>query len=202
MFARVTTIQGQPDRLEQAISGFRDQTVATAQGQPGFQGAYLLVDRQQGTLLAISVWESEQAMQQSEQAIAQLRAQAAQQVGGTPTVARYEVAVAEGAGAAGYARVTRVQAPADRLEEAIRNYREQVVPAAQQQAGFQGAYLLADRQTGQVLSITVWESEDALRQSEQMAEQQRGQAAQQMGASAPTVERYEIAISVGGGGPA
>jgi heme-degrading monooxygenase HmoA len=52
------------------------------------------LDRQGGKVLAMTLWESEQAMQQSESAVAQLRAQATQQMGGgEPTVERYEVAV-------------------------------------------------------------------------------------------------------------
>ena len=93
MFARVTTVQGPADQLDETIRNLREQVVATLRGQPGFQGFYVLIDRQQGKQLAISLWESEQAMQQSEQAIAQLRTQAAQQMGGTPTVERYEVVV-------------------------------------------------------------------------------------------------------------
>jgi heme-degrading monooxygenase HmoA len=97
MFARVTTIRGSADRMDEmdeAIRNYQAQAVPTVQSQSGFKGTYLLVDRQSGKALAITLWESEQAMQQSESAVAQLRAQAAQQVGGgEPTVEHYEVAV-------------------------------------------------------------------------------------------------------------
>jgi heme-degrading monooxygenase HmoA len=92
-----------------------------------------------------------------------------------------------------YARVTTVQVPTDQQDESIRQFREQTIPAARQQAGFQGAYLLVDRQSGKAIGITLWESEAAMRQSEQMAQQQRSQVPLQPGA-APSIERYEVAV--------
>ena len=98
MFARVTRAQGQVDRLEEFVRNFREQAAPLVRAQPGFQGAYLLVDRQQGNVLAISLWESEQAMRQSEQAIGPRRMQPMQQLGGMPMVTQYEVDVLEGGG--------------------------------------------------------------------------------------------------------
>jgi heme-degrading monooxygenase HmoA len=59
--------------------------------------------------------------------------------------------------------------------------------------GFEGAYLLIDRESGRAMTVTLWESEDALRQSEERANQLRAQVAQDLGATgAPTVDRYEV----------
>ncbi len=94
MYARVTTFQTPPDRLEDGVRTFQEQTVPMLRGQPGFRNVYLLANRQQGTVLVIGLWESEDAMRRSEQLVEQGRTQAAQQVGaGTPTVERYEVLV-------------------------------------------------------------------------------------------------------------
>ena len=47
------------------------------------------------------------------------------------------------------------------LDEAISLYRDSVVPAAKQQKGFKGLYLLTltDRSAGKGISITLWETE-------------------------------------------
>ncbi len=93
-FTRATRVEGTPDRLEEGIRTFREQTVPTLQGQAGYKGAYLLVDRQSGKAISFSVWESEEAMRQSEQAITQQRTQITQQMGAsTPQVEQYEVLV-------------------------------------------------------------------------------------------------------------
>jgi hypothetical protein len=59
-----------------------------------------------------------------------------------------------------YARVTTTQFSPYRLDESIHIVREQVVPAAQQQAGFKGYLMLVDRSTGKGITITLWEGEE------------------------------------------
>jgi hypothetical protein len=54
---------------------------------------------------------------------------------------------------------------------------------------------LADRQSGRMTAITLWESDDALRQSEQQANQLREQAAQAGGQRVGGVDRYEVAVA-------
>jgi hypothetical protein len=59
MYARVTTTQFSPYRLDEAISIIRDNTVPAAQKQAGFKGYLLLVDRSTGKGITITLWEEE-----------------------------------------------------------------------------------------------------------------------------------------------
>lgn len=94
-----------------------------------------------------------------------------------------------------FARATRLEGSPDRLKEAIRQFREQTLPAAQQQPGFGGGMLLADRSSGAAMALTLWESEANMRDSEQFASQQRSQVASAAGASGePRVEHYEVVV--------
>jgi hypothetical protein len=95
MHARVTTVAGSPDQLDAGIDGFRVNVVPFARDHG--KGAILLVDRQTGEGLAITLWEDEQALRASEEQANALRAEAADQLGAmqAPTVGRYEVAVFE-----------------------------------------------------------------------------------------------------------
>jgi heme-degrading monooxygenase HmoA len=61
--------------------------------------------------------------------------------------------------------------------------------------GFQGVYFLVDRQSGKGLSITLWESEEAMRASEDAANQLRSESAEASGEEILGVERYEVAIA-------
>jgi len=47
----------------------------------------------------------------------------------------------------------------EKAEEGIRIFEESVVPSAQTQKGFRGAYLLADRQAGRCIALTFWDDE-------------------------------------------
>ncbi len=95
-----------------------------------------------------------------------------------------------------FARVTSLAGAPDRADEGIRNFQEQVLPAGRQLAGFKGACLLMDRTSGDALAVTIWESEEAMRGSEEAASRLRAGAAQEVGATAaPTVSRYEVVVS-------
>jgi hypothetical protein len=93
--ARVTTINGSPDDVDSGIENFRTNVVPFAREQG--TGAILLVDRQSGSAIAITLWSDEQAMRASEAAANTLRANAAEEMGASdaPDVGRYEVAVFE-----------------------------------------------------------------------------------------------------------
>jgi heme-degrading monooxygenase HmoA len=93
-----------------------------------------------------------------------------------------------------HARLTSLSGSPSDLEGAIANFREQVVPFTNQHGG-KGAILLVDRQSGSAIAITLWEDEEALRASEEKANELRAQAAEELGASErPTVTRYEVAV--------
>jgi heme-degrading monooxygenase HmoA len=50
--------------------------------------------------------------------------------------------------------------------EAVRIYQDRVVPAAREQKGFRGALLLTDLDTGEGISISLWNSEEDMHASE------------------------------------
>jgi hypothetical protein len=95
MHARVTTISGSPAAADAGIDNFRANVVPFAREHG--KGAILLVDRQSGDAIAVTLWEDEESMRASEESANSLRASAADDMGAaqTPTVGRYEVAVFE-----------------------------------------------------------------------------------------------------------
>ena len=95
MHARVTALSGTPGDVDGGITNFRDNVVPYT--KEAGRGAILLVDRQNGKALAITLWEDEEAMQASEERANSLRVDAAEQMGAStqPTVDRYEVAIFE-----------------------------------------------------------------------------------------------------------
>ncbi len=96
MFARTSTVEGTPENVEQGIRFFQENVLPALKGAPGYKGALLLVDRQSGKGLGISVWDSEDNMQASEDAVRTARDQAAQTMGGSvAAVDHYEVAIYE-----------------------------------------------------------------------------------------------------------
>lgn len=93
------------------------------------------------------------------------------------------------------ARATIVQILPDKVDEAVDLYRDSVVPAARQQKGFKGVYLLTDRNTGKGISITLWETEADMTAGENSGyyQQQLAKFKDVFGAP-PVRESYEVSV--------
>ncbi len=60
MFARLTKVQVNVDRLDETIKLFEESVIPAAKSQKGYRGAYLLTDRKTGKGVAIALWDSEE----------------------------------------------------------------------------------------------------------------------------------------------
>ena len=92
-----------------------------------------------------------------------------------------------------FARVSTYQFPADQADQGVEAFNRAVEPL-RQMSGVKSAYFLLDRASGKALSITLWESEEALTASEQAADRLRSDAAGSAGGTVQGVERYEVAF--------
>jgi len=98
MFARVSEVTGAADRIDDGIAEYRDVVIPALKGMDGFNRAYLLVDRDAGTSLSITVWDNAEAMRASDEAADRLRAQVAGTMAAQAKASRYEIAVVEPTG--------------------------------------------------------------------------------------------------------
>jgi heme-degrading monooxygenase HmoA len=93
-----------------------------------------------------------------------------------------------------YARVTTIEGPPDKIDDATRHVREQVLPQLQQMDGFKGFVALSDRQSGKVLGVAFWESEEVLQATEEAVSRVRSGAAESVGGTVAGVEQYEVNV--------
>ncbi len=96
-----------------------------------------------------------------------------------------------------FARVSTYQGSPQQIDEGLDHARQNILPRVQEVEGFEGVHYLVDRQSGRALSMTLWESEEAMRASEEEANMLRGESAEATGATVEGVKRYEVAISPG-----
>jgi heme-degrading monooxygenase HmoA len=92
-----------------------------------------------------------------------------------------------------FARISTFQGPPDQTAEGLRVAREQILPAARLQDGFKGIFLF-DRESGKSVSITLWETEEDMKASEDAALHARAESAEAAGETIVAVERYEVAL--------
>ena len=91
-----------------------------------------------------------------------------------------------------YARLTTIQGKPEKLEDAIRVIENDVIPASKVLPGFKTGYWFADRKTGKMYSVTVFETEKDVESTEAAASQLRKQATEKLGAEVKNVERLEL----------
>ena len=96
MYARVSTIQGSPGKVDDVLRQTQEQTLPQLQKMEGFKGFVALGNRQSGKMLGVSFWESEEALRATEQAVSSVRSGAAGAADGVvASVEQYEVLVNE-----------------------------------------------------------------------------------------------------------
>jgi heme-degrading monooxygenase HmoA len=89
------------------------------------------------------------------------------------------------------ARVSRYRGGTERLLEGFRR----TTDALESQDGFARAYFLADADGDRAMTITIWESGDALTASAAWADKAREHAAHESQATIESVESYEVALT-------
>ena len=67
----------------------------------------------------------------------------------------------------------------------------------EEMSGFAGAYFLLDRDGGRGMSITLWESEEALNSGVEKANQLRETATSDGAGTIESVDHYEVAVTAG-----
>ncbi len=95
-----------------------------------------------------------------------------------------------------HARVSSFQSPPEQLsDDAVETVRTKLLPRVREMDGYRGAIFLMDRDTGKSMTVTLWDSEEAMRASEEKANQVRGDAAQTTSGDIGSVERFEAPVA-------
>ncbi|TML03787.1 MAG: hypothetical protein E6G36_08350 [Actinobacteria bacterium] len=195
MYARIASFEGRDSSLtDQLIQRVRDAGPGSVPDAKGFLG---LFDRDAGTSLGITFFDSEEAIRNSEQAFEDMAQQFPEEMRGRrKSVDTYEVTVFEGdAERAGAARVSVLEGSPASIDDSVGKVKAETLPQVRELPGNVGAIGLADRKSGNSIVITLWESPDALRKTEQQADKLRAQAAQSGGQRIGSVDRYEVAVA-------
>jgi len=209
MFARVSTYEGgDPANKATTLRYLQDFIVPAARAMGGWKGMFFLGDPAANKTVSITLWDSEDSLRASEVAANKLRDQGNRQAGSqTVKVERFEVVMADAeppsdtTESGAFARVSRYEIPVEKVDAAI----SQANPTAPQVRGIPGntgGYLLIDRETGAALSVTLWESEQALKASVEQANVIRARITERVNGSISSVESYMISATAGEHAPA
>lgn len=102
MHARLSRFAGlDTERIEDVVRQFEGEGLANLQRQQGFRGVTVAVNFTSGQAFAVTLWESEAEMRESEKVASEAREQAIAAAGPSraPVVDRYEVVLQSQGGA-------------------------------------------------------------------------------------------------------
>ncbi|MDQ3637040.1 MAG: antibiotic biosynthesis monooxygenase [Actinomycetota bacterium] len=94
-----------------------------------------------------------------------------------------------------YVRVNTIEGAPDKMDDVTTHIQEQTLPQLRQMEGFKGFVALGDRNSGKLLGVAFWESEEALRATEQALSSVRSGAAEAAGGIVASVEEYEVLVN-------
>jgi heme-degrading monooxygenase HmoA len=93
-----------------------------------------------------------------------------------------------------FARVITAQTTPDGFDGFIRFVQEQL-PGFQDQQGFKGFYLLTDRDTGNLVIISLWDTREDIRALEAHAAQLNSEAAQSTEVAPAPAKAYQVEMA-------
>jgi heme-degrading monooxygenase HmoA len=199
MFSRVVRLKGDANRTDEALKLWTESILPLIKKQKGYAGVSMLTNRKTGDGLAVSYWETEQAMKESRGNIRPEAQRIMASTGGSIVEDNEcEVAVMERfqpPKANVWVRLTTIEGDPSKIDKGIADYKSSVVPTVQKQPGARAAILLVDRQAGKSFSGTLWDTEKDLQNSEPAVSGLRKELAAKVGDKAPRVEAFEIAFT-------
>ncbi len=83
----------------------------------------------------------------------------------------------------------------ERVDETVQQFEKHALPGLEQKQGFKGIVAGVNPATGQAFTVTLWETEDDMKASEQLATEAREQAVETARpAREPIVDNYEVVV--------
>ncbi|MEV0788923.1 hypothetical protein [Kribbella sp. NPDC050459] len=93
-----------------------------------------------------------------------------------------------------YARSTTINAAPASVDAGIAQVRDEVMPMLLDLDGCIGLSMIVDRESGRCIATSAWQSEEAMRASDEALRPVRERIAETMGGSGPQVQEWEIAV--------
>ena len=196
MHARVAAFENRDMSRVDELIGIVKERITSGRDIPGARRALMLVDREQGKALGITLFESEDAIRAAEPTFERLGDEIPEALRGRRTsVETYEVAIDDIGPGAQAARLSTLEGSPDKIDDGIALLTEQILPKLGEVTGSRGILMLVDRTTGRAKTITFWDGAESLRASEARADELRREAADALDETIVGVERFEVAIS-------
>ncbi|TFV61990.1 UNVERIFIED_ORG: hypothetical protein E4P37_18100 [Bacillus sp. AZ43] len=198
MYARSTTIRGNPQKVDAGIAYVRDKVMPAVQGMDGFVGLSMLADRDSGRCIVTAAWSQPDAMRASADGVRAMRRRAAEIMDGEAEVQEWEIAVLHRMhtthnGAC--ARVIWGDGAPDGMDRMIDTFRMAMLPRIEELPGFCSVSVMVDRENGRSATAVSYDSRQSMAEAERPGMAMRQQFADEMGLRITDVAAFDIALA-------
>jgi len=198
MHIRLSSTAAEPPALDECVSYIEREVRPALEGLRGSLGVSVLANQEEGAAIFGSAWASSHLMSASEETEGPLRAELAKRSGGPVTAEDYEIAVflQEAQPRSGQAvRLTRIQVKPSQALDVIEVIGDIAVPSLAETAGFCGALLFADPDSGRLISETIWRDPDARAAAPSVAAIIRAEVPDEAASEIRAVADYSLVFS-------
>jgi quinol monooxygenase YgiN len=198
MYARSTTIHGDPRSVDETTNYVRDEVMPTVQALDGCVGLSMLADRGTGHCIVTTSWRDEAAMHASSAEVQEAAERTAELLGGTPDVQAWEIAAMHrvpDAGNGAVSRVTWLRSAPDAVNRAVDAVRLSLMPKLDDLPGFCSVSVMVRRAEGLSVAAVSYDTRESLEQAAEGAREFREEFAPAMGIEVLETADLDVAIA-------
>ena len=198
MYARSTTIHGDPRSVAAATALVRDEVMPEVTAIAGCTGLSLLADGDSGCCIVTTSWLDEQAMHASREAVAPAAARTAEVLAGRPVVQEWEVAAMHRVLEARHgarSRVTWLRTDPGAVDRAVDAVRLSLLPKLDDLPGFCSVSVMVQRSAGLAVATVSYDSAADLDQAREGAREFREAFAPALGIEVLDIAEFDVPIA-------
>jgi quinol monooxygenase YgiN len=198
MYARSTTIRGNPEAIDAGIAYVHDKVMPAVQQMDGCVGLSMLCDRESGRSIVTTAWADSEALHRSADGVKAMRQRAAELMQGTTEVNEWEIAILHRMHETGDGACVRVvwsRCDPVRMAAMIETYRMGMIPRVEELPGFCSVSLMIDRANGRVARASTYDDRDSMNRAQEPAMALRREFHRQTGMEATEVAEFDLVLA-------
>jgi heme-degrading monooxygenase HmoA len=198
MYARSTTVRGDPQSVDDGIVFVRDEVMPAVQQMDGCVGLSMLADRGSGRCIVTTAWADADAMRRSAEGVTAMRQRAAALLGGDVDVKEWEIAVLHRMHESRDGACTRViwsQGDPGVMDRAIDEFRMAMISRIEELPGFFSVSMLVDREKGRMATAVNYDNRDMMTRAQEQGMALRHEFNSRMGLEATEVAEFDLVLA-------
>ena len=198
MYARTTTIDGDPREREAGTTYVREESMPVLRAMPGCVGLSMLASRDSGRSIVTTSWRDEQALGTSRDDVRPHLARTAAALGGRPEVAEWEIAAMHRVPEArpgACSRVTWLRTDPGAVQRAVDAVRLSLMPKLDDLPGFCSVSVMVRREEGLAVSAVSYDSWADLEASGEGAREFREEFAPARGIDVVDTAEFDLVLA-------